>query len=194
MALSLWDFRLGVRAPKARGRFWSPVLADSEARRRFLFGTWRSAVAELFANAAGQQLAAGRPSDVLARCWILASADAPLLRSGRNGSAAARPDRNRRPRVRVNFVMVDSPRTRGRRLLPADSIGGAGAQLSGRSYRVTAADRSKPLAAGLLWPVCALAFPAGCAGAEGARPLMDTMLADSESRRCFLFSGLGDRR
>ena len=51
------------------------MLADGEARRCFLFGTLRSAVAELFANRRSQQLAAGQPSDVLARCWILASAE-----------------------------------------------------------------------------------------------------------------------
>ena len=51
------------------------MLADGEARRCFLFGTWRSAVAELFANSRSQQLAAGQPSDVLALCWILASAE-----------------------------------------------------------------------------------------------------------------------
>ena len=34
-----------MRAPNARGQSWSPVLADGEARRRFLFWTWRSAVA-----------------------------------------------------------------------------------------------------------------------------------------------------
>ena len=54
---------------------WSPMLADGEARRCFLFGTWRSAVAELFGNSRSQQLAAGQPSDVLARCWILAPAE-----------------------------------------------------------------------------------------------------------------------
>ena len=80
---ALWHFRLGDRAldpwacgrRTARGQCWSPVLADGEARRRFLFGTWRSAVAELFANRRSQQLAAGQPSDVLALCWILASAE-----------------------------------------------------------------------------------------------------------------------
>ena len=80
---ALWHFRLGDRAldpwacgrRTARGQFWSPVLADSEARRCFLFGTWRSAVAELFGNSRSQQLAAGQPSDVLALCWILASAE-----------------------------------------------------------------------------------------------------------------------
>ena len=51
------------------------MLADGEARRCFLFGTWRSAVAELFGNSRSQQLAAGQPSDVLARCWILESAE-----------------------------------------------------------------------------------------------------------------------
>ena len=34
----------------ARGKSWSPVLADNEARRRFHFLNWRSVVAELFAN------------------------------------------------------------------------------------------------------------------------------------------------
>ena len=75
---ALWHFRLGDRA-LIRGRAgaerraansWSPMLADGEARRRFLFGTWRSAVAELVGNSGSQQLAAGQPSDVLARCWI----------------------------------------------------------------------------------------------------------------------------
>ena len=80
---ALWHFRLGDRAldpwacgrRTARGQSWSPVLADGEARRRFLFGTWRSAVAELFGNSRSQQLAAGQPSDVLALCWILESAE-----------------------------------------------------------------------------------------------------------------------
>ena len=80
---ALWHFRLGDRAldpwacgrRTARGQSWSPVLADSEARRCFLFGTWRSAVAELFGNSRSQQLAAGQPSDALALCWILALAE-----------------------------------------------------------------------------------------------------------------------
>jgi hypothetical protein len=69
---ALWHFRRGDRAldpwacgrRTARGQSWSPVLADSEARRRFLFGTWRSAVTELFGNSRSQQLAAAKPSDV----------------------------------------------------------------------------------------------------------------------------------
>ena len=83
---ALWHFRLNDRAldPWACGRRtargqswspWSPMLADGEARRCFLFGTWRSAVAELVGNSRSQQLAAGQPSDVLALCWILASAE-----------------------------------------------------------------------------------------------------------------------
>ena len=80
---ALWHFRLGDRA-LIRGRAgaerraansWSPMLADGEARRCFLFGTWRSAVAELVGNSRSQQLAAGQPSAVLARCWILESAE-----------------------------------------------------------------------------------------------------------------------
>ena len=66
---ALWHFRLGDRA-LIRGRAgaerraansWSPMLADGEARRCFLFGTWRSAVAELFGDSRSQQLAAGQP-------------------------------------------------------------------------------------------------------------------------------------
>ena len=80
---ALWHFRLGDRAlirgrAGAERRAANPgrrVLADVEARRRFLFGTWRSAVAELVGNSRSQQLAAGQPSAVLARCWILASAE-----------------------------------------------------------------------------------------------------------------------
>ena len=80
---ALWHFRLVDRAldrlacgrRTARGQSWSPMLADGEARRCFLFGTWRSAVAELFGNRRSQQLAAGQPSDVRALCWILASAE-----------------------------------------------------------------------------------------------------------------------
>ena len=83
---ALWHFRpadrrlIGRRAVAERRAAnswspWSPMLADGEARRCFLFGTWRSAVAELVGNSRSQQLAAGRPSDVLALCWILASAE-----------------------------------------------------------------------------------------------------------------------
>ena len=81
---ALWHFRLGGRAliggrAGAERRAANPgrrgMLADVEARRCFLFGTWRSAVAELVGNSRSQQLAAGQPSAVLARCWILASAE-----------------------------------------------------------------------------------------------------------------------
>ena len=106
--ISGWVIGLLIRgragAERRAANFWSPVLADGEARRCFLFGTWRSAVAELFANSRWQQLAAGQPSDVLARCWILASAERDRsFESARKG-------------VRVNFVMVVSSRARGRRL------------------------------------------------------------------------------
>ena len=78
------------------------MLADGEARRRFLFGTWRSAVAELFGNSRSQQLA--QPSDVLALCWILESAerDRSLNLLGKGG--------------RVLPLRPVSSRARGRRL------------------------------------------------------------------------------
>ena len=124
---------------------WSPMLADGEARRCFLFGTWRSAVAELFGNRRSQQLAAGQPSDVLARCWILASAerDRSLNLLGKGS--------------RVTPLLRVSSRARGRRLGQRFRSGGAGAQLWG----LFGASRSKPLAEGWLWRVCALAFQAG---------------------------------
>ena len=121
------------------------MLADGEARRCFLFGTWRSAVAELVANRRSQQLAAGQPSDVLARCWILASAerDRSLNLLGKGS--------------RVTPLLRVSSRARGRRLGQRFRSGGAGAELWG----LFGASRSKPLAEGWLWRVCAPAFQAG---------------------------------
>ena len=133
------------------------MLADSEARRCFLFGTWRSAVAEPFANRRSQQLAAGQPSDVLALCWILALAERDRsLKSARKGG-------------RVNNVMVVSSCARGRRL--GQRIRSAA---PARSYRVgRGTTRSNPLAEGGCG-VCALwhfrlgdrLLIGGCAGAE----------------------------
>ena len=63
---ALWHFRLGDRA-LIRGRAgaerraantWSPVLADSEARRRFLLDL-DSAVAELFCASRSKPLTEG---------------------------------------------------------------------------------------------------------------------------------------
>ena len=153
---ALWHFRLGDRAldpwacgrRTARGQSWSLVLADGEARRRFLFWTSRSAVAELFGNSRSQQLAAGQPSDVLALCWILESAerDRSLNLLGKGG--------------RVPPLRHVSSCARGRRLGQRFRSGGAGAQLWG----LFGASRSKPLAEGWLWRVCALAFQAGRSG------------------------------
>ena len=150
---ALWHFRLGDRAldrlacgrRTARGQSWSPMLADGEARRCFLFGTWRSAVAELFGNRRSQQLAAGQPSAVRALCWILASAerDRSLNLLGKGG--------------RVFLFRPVSSCARGRRLGQRFRSGGAGAQLWG----LFGASRSKPLAEGWLRRVCALAFQAG---------------------------------
>ena len=102
-------------------------------------------MAELFANSRWQQLAAGQPSDVLALCWILASAERDRsFESARKG-------------VRVNFVMVVSSRARGRRLGQRFRSAAPARELWG----LFGASRSKPLAEGWLWRVCALAFPAG---------------------------------
>ena len=158
---------------------WSPMLADGEARRCFLFGTWRSAVAELFGNSRSQQLAAGQPSDVLALCWILASAERDrslnLL-----GKGAAFHVGGAFPRAREG----GTPR-------PAVSIGGSGAQLWG----LFGASRSKALAEDGCG-VCALwhfrlgdrALDSWACGRRTARGhFWSPVLADSEARRCFLF-------
>ena len=190
---ALWHFRLGDRAldrwgagaERRAANFWSPVLADSEARRCFLFGTWRSAVAELFANSRWQQLAAGQPSDVLARCWILESAERDRsFESARKG-------------VRVNCVMVDSSRARGRRLgqrfrsaAPARSYGDCSAR----------ADRNR-------WPrggcgVCALwhfqlgdrLLIGGVRAPNGARPISGRRCWPTARLAAVFCLGLGDRR
>ena len=120
------------------------MLADGEARRCFLFGTWRSAVAELVGNRRSQQLAAGQPSDVLALCWILASAERDRSLNLLGKGAAL-------------HLCCPFPRAReGGRLGQRFRFGGAGAQLWGRF----GASRSKPLAEGWLRRVCALAFQA----------------------------------
>ena len=123
---------------------WSPVLADGEARRCFLFGTWRSAVAELFGNSRSQQLAAGQPSDVLARCWILASAERDrslnLLGKGAAfhlcGRFLARARAAPRPAVSI----------RRRRRAAMGSVRREPIETAGRGW---------------LWRVCAPAFQAG---------------------------------
>ena len=114
---------------------WSPVLADGEAAAAFLFGHSRSAVAELFGNSRSQQLAGGKPSDVLALCWILESAarDRSLNLLG-NGGALTR---------FVRFLA----RARAR---AAPSASGFDPAAPARSYRVgSGTTRSKPLAEGI---------------------------------------------
>ena len=71
---------IGGRAGAERraAKSWSPVLADGEAAAAFLFGHSRSG---LFGNSRSQQLAGGKPSDVLALCWILESAEREALNS-----------------------------------------------------------------------------------------------------------------
>ncbi len=148
--ISGWVIGLLIRgragAERRAANSWSPVLADGEARRRFLFGTWRSAVAELFGNSRSQQLAAGQPSDVLALCWILESAerDRSLNLLGKGG--------------RVTTFAASFPRARE----GGASASGFDPAAPARSYRgLFGASRSKPLAEGWLWRVCALAFQAG---------------------------------
>ena len=103
-------------------------------------------MAELFANRRSQQLAAGQPSDVRALCWILESAerDRSLNLLGKGG--------------RVNLWRRGSSCARGQRLGQRFRSGlRAGAELWG----LFGASRSKPLAEGWLWRVCAPAFQAG---------------------------------
>ena len=154
---ALRHFRLGDRALD-RGRAgaerraanswspWSPVLADGEAAAAFLFGHSRSAVAELFGNSRSQQLAAGQPSDVLALCWILASAD-------RDRSLNLHLKGGRVPPSDGRFLAHTRHDPLGQRF----RSGGAGAQLSGRPRH----DPIESAGRGGLWRVCAPAFQAG---------------------------------
>ena len=156
------------------------VLADGEARRRFLFGTWRSAVAELFGNSRSQQLAGGKPSDVLARCWILESAErdrslnllgkgaafhlgAPFPRAREGGASASGVSIRRRRRAAMGTVRREPIETAGRGV----AVAGVRSGISG-------------------WVIGLLIR--GRAGAErrAANPGR-RVLADVEARRRFLF-------
>ena len=59
----------------ARGQSWSPGAGRCRGPPPFSVWDLEIAVAELFGNSRSQQLAGGQPSDVLARCWILAPAE-----------------------------------------------------------------------------------------------------------------------
>ena len=184
---ALWHFRLGDRAldpwacgrRTARGQSWSPVLADAEARRRFLFGTLRSAVAELFGNSRSQQLAAGQPSDVLAPCWILELAE-------RDRSL------NCSEKVAAFHLCATFPRARE----GGASASGFDPAAPARSYGDCSAraDRNR-------WPrggcgVCALWHfrlgdraldPWACGRRTARGQSWSPVLADAEARRRFLF-------
>ena len=54
----------------ARGQSWSPGAGRCRGPPPFSVWDLEIAVAELFGNSRSQQLAGGKPSDVLARCWI----------------------------------------------------------------------------------------------------------------------------
>ena len=150
---ALWHFRLGDRAldpwacgrRTARGESWSPVLADGEARRRFLFWTWRSAVAA--ATAARSFWPEGGlrilPSDMARALNGRISAERPLLESARKGGP-------------VPYALCVPSRAREGHP-SASGFDPGGAELWG----LFGASRSKPLTEGWLWRVCALAFQAG---------------------------------
>ena len=118
-------------------------------------------MAELFGNSRSQQLAGGKPSDVLALCWMLASA-------ARDRSLKSSSERGRVTMSWLRFLARARAAPR-----PAVSIWRRRRQLWG----LFGASRSKPLAEGWLWRVCALAFQAGeivllirgRAGAKAAR-------------------------
>ena len=145
-------------------------------------------MAELFGNRRSQQLAAGQPSAVRALCWILASAerDRSLNLLGKGG--------------RVFHLRAAFPRAREG---GASASGFDPAARRRSSYGdCSARSRSKPLAEGWLWRVCAPGISGwviglligGCAGAERR--------AANPGRRCWPTArpaavfclGLGDRR
>ena len=59
----------------ARGQSWSPGAGRCRGPPPFSVWDLEIAVAELFGNSRSQQLAGGKPSGVLALCWILESAE-----------------------------------------------------------------------------------------------------------------------
>ena len=162
---------------------WSPMLADVEARRCFLFGTWRSAVAELFANRRSQQLAAGQPSDVLARCWILASAERDrslnLL-----GKEAAFSFGGAFPRAREGGTPRPAFSIRRRRRAAMGTVRREPIETAGRGVAVAC------VCSGISgWVIGLLIGWRAVAERRAANSWSpwSPMLADVEARRCFLF-------
>ena len=150
---ALWHFRLGDRALNswacgrrtARGQSWSPVLADGEARRRFLFWTWRSAVAIVRRPplaAAGRRAAFG--CGWRSGFWHRPTATASLNLLGKG--------------VAVNHSFCVSSRARE----GGPSASGFDPVAPARSYGDSSAraDRNR-WPRGWPWRVCALAFQAG---------------------------------
>ena len=140
---------VGVRAPNGArpipGRPGRRCWPTARPAAVFCLGLgdrrWRSPSA----TAARNRLAGGKPSDVLARCWILQSA------------ARDRSLNLHLKGCRVPPLMVVSSRTRGRPLGQRFRAGGAGAELSGRPRH----DPIESAGRGGLWRVCAPAFQAG---------------------------------
>ena len=153
---ALRHFRLGDRAldrlacgrRTARGQCLVALVADAGRRRGPpLFSVWDleigggGALRQQPLATAGRRAAFGCARTLLD--FGIGRAR-PLLESARKGS-------------RVTPLLRVSSRARGRRLGQRFRSGGAGAQLWG----LFGASRSKPLAEGWLWRVCALAFQAG---------------------------------
>ena len=131
-------------------------------------------MAELFGNSRSQQLAGGKPSDVLALCWILKSAerDRSLNLLGKGAAFTL-------------FIVVSS-RARGRPRGQRFRSGGAGAELSGRA--AARPDRNR-------WPRGSVAcvrsgisgwviglLIRGRAGAERARRILVALVAGAGRR------------
>ena len=153
---ALWHFRLGDRAldplacgrRTARGQFLVALVADAGRRRGPpLFSVWDleigggGALRQQPLATAGRRAAFGCARTLLD--FGIGRAR-PLLESARKGS-------------RVTLCCAFPRAREGGALGQRFRSGGAGAQLWG----LFGASRSKPLAEGWLWRVCALAFQAG---------------------------------
>ena len=117
----------------ARGQSWSPGAGRCRGPPPFSVWDLEIAVAELFGNSRSQQLAGGKPSDVLARCWILESAErdrslnllgkgaafhlgAPFPRAREGGASASGVSIRRRRRAAMGTVRrepIETPLAEG---------------------------------------------------------------------------------
>ena len=146
----------------ARGQSWSPGAGRCRGPPPFSVWDLEIAVAELFGNSRSQQLAGGKPSDVLARCWILELAErdrslnllgkgaafhlgAPFPRAREGGASASGVSIRRRRRAAMGTVRrepIETPLAEGRVNFVMVVSSRARGRRVGRRFRSAAPARS----------------------------------------------------